>query len=64
MMMFPRSTKEKEIMFILGIFIELVDSVAVAKKQELLIDTMKGVIENKLESKIIRAIPEFHFTMT
>ena len=48
-------------MFLLGTYIELVDTEAMSKQKELLVDTLLGVIKTKAQYVRSRAVPQFHF---
>ena len=56
--MFPRSTEETEVFLFLGNYIELVDKHVVNKQKVLRVDTMKGVLEAKVEFAKTRAVPQ------
>ena len=56
--MFPKSTEETTVMFILGNYIQLVDSDAVNKQKEIREDSMLGVFEAKLQFLKTRAVPQ------
>ena len=58
LVMFPRCTEETEVMFLLGNYIELVDKNAVNKQKVLRVDSMKGVLEAKMEFVKVRAVPQ------
>ena len=45
-------------MFILGIYVELVDTETVVKQKELLVNTVKGVLQSKSECVLRRAVPQ------
>ena len=61
MAMFPKGLQEMECMFLLGTYIELVDTEAMSKQKELLVDTLLGVIKTKAQYVRSRAVPQFHF---
>ena len=44
-------------MFLLGNFIELVDSETMSKQKELLVDTLVGVLKSKMVHIRSRAVP-------
>ena len=56
--MFPRSTEETEVLFFLGNYIELVDKNIVNKQKALRVDSVKGVLEAKVEFSKARAVPQ------
>ena len=60
MVMFPKGLQETECMFLLGTYIELVDTEAVSKQKELLVDTLLGVIKTKAQYVRSRAVPQFY----
>ena len=60
MAMFPKGLQETECMFLLGTYIELVDTEAVSKQKELLVDTLLGVLKTKAQYARSRAVPQFH----
>ena len=47
-----------EVMFLLGNYLELVDKNAVNKHKVLRVDSMKGVLESKMEFVKVRAVPQ------
>ena len=61
MMMYPRCRQEAEAAFLLGTYLELVDKEVVAKKKELLVGTVRGVLRAKVEHMASRAVPEILF---
>ena len=63
--MFPKSSQEVEctLILILGTFVELVDVETVHKQKDLLVDTVKGVLSNKLECMQRRAVPQVHLPL-
>ena len=61
MLMYPKVTQEAETIFLLGIFMELVDREVVGKHKELLVGTVKGVFQAKVSQIASRAAPELHF---
>ena len=56
--MFPRCTEETEVLFFLGNYVELVDNNVVNKQKVLRVDSMKGVLEAKVEFAKTRAVPQ------
>ena len=56
--MFPKCMQETECLFLLGNYMQLVDKEVVAKQKELLVDTLRGVLEAKLETVKTRAVPK------
>ena len=50
--------QETECLFLLGNYMQLVDKEVVAKQKELLVDTLRGVLEAKLETVKTRAVPK------
>ena len=56
--MFPRCSEETEILFFLGNYIKLVDKNVVNKQKALRVDSMKGVLEAKVEVAKARAVPQ------
>ena len=63
MAMFPRCRQEDEVMFLVGTFVELVDREAVLKQKELLVNTVIGVLKNKSEYVMRRAVPQVHLLL-
>ena len=63
MAMFPKGLQETECMFLLGTYIELVDTEAVSKQKELLVDTLLGVIKTKAQYVRSRAVPQFYLSL-
>ena len=61
--MFPRSRHDVECTLILGTFVELVDREIVMKHKDLLVNTVVGVLRNKLEYAKKRAVPQVQFTL-
>ena len=61
--MFPTSRQEDECMFILGNYIELVAREVIAKRKELLLNTMLGVLLAKIESVRTKAVPQVPITV-
>ena len=61
MLTFPRGRKEAEAVFLLGTYLELVDTEAVTKQKELLVGTVKGVLKAKVGQMANRAAPELYF---
>ena len=55
--MFPKCMQETECLFLLGNYMQLVDKEVVGKQKELLVDTLRGVLEAKLETVKTRAVP-------
>ena len=53
MAVFPKCMQETECLFLLGNYMQLVD-----KQKELLVDTLRGVLEAKLETVKTRAVPK------
>ena len=56
--MFPRCTEETEVLFFVGNYIEMVDKNVVNKQKMLRVDSMKGVLEAKVEFAKARAVPQ------
>jgi hypothetical protein len=56
--MFPKSIQEAECILLLGAFVELVDQETVLKQKELLVNTVIGVLKNKSEYALRRAVPQ------
>ena len=50
-------------MFILGTFLELVDSEVISKQKELLLDTLLGVLKSKMMCMGSRAVPQVQLFM-
>ena len=63
MAQFPTCRQEAECIFILGNYIELVDSEAVSKQKELLPDTLVGVIKSRLVLMRSRAVPQVQIVL-
>ena len=61
--MFPKSKHEAECTLILGTFVELVDREIVLKNKDLLVNTVMGVLRNKLESMQRRAVPQVNLPL-
>ena len=61
MLMYPKITQEAETIFLLGIYMELVDREVVGKQKELLVGTVKGVFQARVSQIPSRAAPEIHF---
>ena len=61
--MFPKCRQETECTLILGTFVELVDKETVLKGKDLLVNTVKGVLRNKLECMQTRAVPQVHLPL-
>ena len=59
----PRCRREAEVIFLLSTYTELVDREAVAKKKELMLGTLRGVLRAKAEQLKTRAVPEIHFPL-
>ena len=57
MLMFPRVAQEAESIFLLGVFMELVDREVVGKRKELLVVTVRGVLQAKVSQIASRATP-------
>ena len=58
MLMFPRVAQEAGKIFLLGVFIELVDREVVGKQKELLVGTVRGVLQAKVSQNASIAAPE------
>ena len=50
-------------MLLLGTYVQLVDSEAVLKQKELLVNTVIGVLQAKILSASNRAVPQVHLTL-
>ena len=61
--MFPKSRNEVECILILGTYVELVDRETVLKQKDLLVNTVMGVLRNKLECMQSRAVPQVHLPL-
>ena len=61
--MYPKCMQETECLFLLGNYIQLVDKEVVAKQKELLVDTLRGVLEAKLETVKTRAVPQLFINL-
>ena len=61
--MYPKSRHETECTLILGTYLELVDSEAVLKSKDLFVNTVMGVLRNKLECMQRRAVPQVHLPL-
>ena len=61
--MFPKSKHEAECTLILRTFVELVDREIVLKNKDLLVNTVMGVLRNKLESMQRRAVPQVNLPL-
>ena len=60
MLMFPRVGQEAETIFLLGVFMDLVDRDVVGKQKGLLVGTVRGVLQAKVSQIASRAAPEIH----
>ena len=60
---FPTCRQEAECMFLLGTFLELVDSEVISKQKELLLDTLLGVLKSKMMCMGSRAVPQVQLFM-
>lgn len=58
LVMFPKSTQEAEALFILGNYMQLVDQDVVNKQKVLRVDSMLGVLQEKMEFVKTRAVPQ------
>ena len=58
LVLFPKSTQEAEVLFILGNYMQLVDMDVVNKQKVLRVDSMLGVLEAKMEFVKTRAVPQ------
>ena len=61
--MYPKCMQETKCYFRLGNYIQLVDKDVVAKKKEQLVDTLRGVLEAKLEALKMRAVPQLFISL-
>ena len=61
MQMYPSCRKEIECSFLLGTFLELVHREVMVKGKELLVNTLKGVLQAKLTQNRSRAVPDVLF---
>ena len=61
MLTYPRCWREAEAAFLLGNYMELVDTEVTVKQKELLVGTVKGVLRAKVGQITSRAAPEIHF---
>ena len=61
MLSYPRSRREAEAVFLLGMHMELVDKEAVIKQKELLVGTVNVVFKAKVGQMASRAAPEIIF---
>ena len=59
-LMFQRVAQEAETIFLLGVFMELVDREVVGKQKELMVGTVRGVLQAKVSQIASRAAPEIH----
>ena len=55
---FPTCRQETECMFLLGTYMELIDSEVMSKQKELLLDTLVGVIKSRMVYITSRAVPQ------
>ena len=60
MLTYPRCRREAEAAFLLGNYIELVDTEATAKLRGLMVGTVKGVLRTKFGHMTSRPAPEIH----
>ena len=63
MLMFPKNTKEAEVMFVLGNYVELVDRETIGKEKELLVCNLLGYLSAKSEQVKARAVPEINLVI-
>ena len=63
MLMFPKNTKEAEVMFVLGNYVELVDRETIGKEKELLVCNLLGYLRAKSEQVKARAVPEIYLVI-
>ena len=63
MAQFPTCRQEAECIFFLGNYIELVDSEAVSKQKELILDTLVGVLKSRLVPIRSRAVPQVQIAL-
>ena len=63
MAQFPTCTQEVECMFLLGNFVELVDSEVMTKQKELLLDTLVGVLKTRMVYSRSRTVPQVQIVL-
>ena len=56
--MYPTCRQEEECIFLLGNYVELVNSEVIAKQKELLLNSLLGVLQAKTEYAGRRAVPQ------
>ena len=61
---FPSSRQEVECVFILGTFVELVDREVVSGGKELLLSTLLGVVQTRMEYIRRRAVPQVQIVVS
>ena len=60
---FPTCRQETECMFLLGTYMELIDTEAMSKQKELLLDTLVGVIKSRMVYITSRAVPQVQIAL-
>ena len=55
---FPTCRQETECVFLLGTYLELIDSEVISKQKELLLDTLVGVLKSRMVHIRSRAVPQ------
>ena len=63
MAQFPTCRYEAECMFLLGNFVQLVDSEVMSQQKELLVDTLVGVLKSRIVHVRSRAIPQVQIVL-
>ena len=60
---FPTCRHEGECIFLLGIYLELVDSEVISKEKELLLETLVGVVKTRIMHTRSRVVPQLQFVL-
>ena len=56
LLQYPKDTLEVECLWLIGNYVEIVDSIVVAKNKKLKVDELRGVLRGRLQGTSSRAV--------